>query len=88
MKIDVRSFDLGFFTEVPITVQRFYKDAYDEELIWCNHDGANFQESNNESYLNDRVITWASRILVCNKCGAYQHEGENYWYEAPENGVR
>lgn len=86
MNIHVINKDLGFFTQEPITVQRFH--SFDRELEWCNHAGAETQETENTIYRPDDTDTvWIAKTLVCDKCGAYQLPNDSFWYDAPTEGV-
>ena len=83
--ITILNKDLGFFTESTVTIQRFDEEG---DLIWCNHAGAEEEEAYNQV---DRVdqsdLTWTEIIKVCDKCGAWQFDGDREWHEAPMDGV-
>ncbi len=90
MKINVIHKDFGYFSEVPITVQRFEPDwDGDMELVWCNHAGA---ESETFEKMVPRIdqpdIVWEDSILVCLKCGAFQRSYERTWEDTPVGGLR
>lgn len=75
-KIYVRSFDHGFWTEEPVTVQIKYKG----ELISCDHAGAVEEESLSEMYnpVTEEHKQWTTNILVCDRCGAV-NKGDEVW---------
>lgn len=86
--ISVKNKDLGFWTQEPISVKRMetINDEGEQEVIYCNHDGAEEREVENETYRADQPdIVWTSRPLIC-ECGAYKLEGDNYWQDAPVEG--
>lgn len=89
MKIFVNNKDLGFFTATSITVQRFAEIIDGErELIWCNHAGAVSEKVENQiDRIDQPDITWTSYVLVCDKCPAYKKEGEDFWEDAPFEGI-
>lgn len=96
MKISVLSKDLGFWSQVPITVQRFDKIAYmdgpddfeyEEELIWCNHAGATSEDIENEIINpNGADHVWLTKVSVCDKCDAFQRDNDEWWQDAPSEG--
>lgn len=80
MKIFVNNKDLGFFTQEEITAQIVSPEG---ELLFCNHAGA-VEEHQEDDFLGtpiDRYVTF------CDKCEAYKREGDNYWENAPFEGV-
>lgn len=84
MKIYVNNHDLGFFTTVPITVQRFWPaNKYmniDKELLWCNHAGA-------EEYEGEDFFGVVYSTLKCDKCDAYRPQNSDMWEDSPSEGV-
>ena len=87
-QINIRNYDLGFLTAEHVTAQKFAKEDGEIVVIWCNHAGAIQEEIEDEIYVPggiDRVVI--TRALVCDKCGAYQPEGQTEWQEAPYEGV-
>lgn len=84
MKIDVQNKDLGFFTQSLITAQR----REDGEVVWCNHHGAVQETVENQiDRIDEPDITWKSSVLICDKCSAYKLEGDDWWQEAPFEGI-
>lgn len=88
--IAIMNRDLGFFTEKPITAQRF--EVVDEdgtrELVWCNHAGAEVEEVENDIIRPEGIDSvYISRYLQCDKCEAYKPEGTDHWHEAPNEGI-
>lgn len=87
-KIHVRNRDLGFFTQTLITVQRFEIEDGDPVVVWCNHAGAIEEEYDVQINNVDRLDeVYQQTIIACNKCGASRLPGENYWENAPFEGV-
>lgn len=88
--IYVKNFDFGFFTEIPITVQKFEDNADGEaELVYCNHAGAVEEESTFDSVgFNGQHIQTTSKALACNKCDAYSLDNGSSWEDAPFEGER
>lgn len=86
MKVYVKSLDMGFWTQEPITVARYQVDGDEKELVWCNHAGAEEEEVENQIYRIDHPdIVWTDKVLVC-KCGAYRFLNDSYWSDAPIDG--
>lgn len=57
------------------------------ELIWCNHAGAEEIHSTHEENRQDQPdIVYPISYLQC-KCGAYKREHDNYWENAPFEGI-
>lgn len=91
-QIYIKNKDLGWWSEQPITVQRFEtiynEDDFDKELVWCNHAGFEEKEVENEYHTPDaRTLEWTDRILICPKCGAYKMVWDEYWQDSPIQGV-
>lgn len=91
-KVNIRNHDLGFWTEEPITVQiiDWHKDEEEpyKDVLWCNHARAEEEEVHNEIPVVDgQDISWTDKVLVCMKCGAYRLPGNEYWENAPFEGV-
>lgn len=92
-KITILNKDLGFWTQEPITVQRFhtvnYPDGdFEKELVWCNHADAELISVYGEaSRLTKPDITIITKIWICPKCEAYRQDGDSYWQDAPVEGV-
>lgn len=87
MKVYVKSLDMGFWTQEPITVARYQVDGDEKELVWCNHARAEEEEVENNVPRPDQPdIVWTDRVLVCRKCGAYKFEKETNWWDAPIEG--
>lgn len=87
-KIFIKNKDLGFFTEHPITAQKFQRVDGELELVWCNHAGAytdSIEVCDYKSEGNDWVTY--DDVLVCDRCGAFKRDYENYWEDCPEEGV-
>lgn len=86
--IYVKNKDFGFWTQEPISVKRMetINDEGEQEVVYCNHAGAEEREEQHETYRQDQEdIVYKSRMLVC-ECGAYKLEGDNYWQDAPVEG--
>lgn len=77
----------------PVTETGFCTDCKDnaeprKEIIFCNHGGAETEEVENQvNRIDQPDIVWTSKIVVCEKCGAWRHEGERDWEEAPFEGA-
>jgi hypothetical protein len=88
MNVFVRNYDLGFFTQEPITVQKFEIEDDEPVVSWCNHAGAESETVENQiDRIDEPDICWTSTIMVCDKCGAYKLEGESWWQDAPFEGI-
>lgn len=92
MKIQVNFKDYGFFSQTPITVQRidWHKDEGEgyKDVLWCNHDGHEIQENTRQIInVDSQDQEWTTNDLVCDKCEAYKPEHEDYWQDAPFEGV-
>lgn len=85
MKITVLHKDYGWFSQIPVPVTRREND----DLLWCNHDGAIEEDITSQtwSYEREDVIEWTDVVMVCGKCGAYRPINEDFWQEAPIEGV-
>ena len=73
------------YWETPVTVTRTQGD----ELVWCNH--ANVTEDVHEDVIyraNGGVSVHNVTISTCNKCEAYRFDYDDYWQDAPIEGVR
>lgn len=86
--INVRSRDLGFFTQSPITAQRFDEVDGEQALVWCDHAGA-IQETDTVEHprIDEPDIVYDVELMVCDKCPAWRRVGETAWEDAPEDGV-
>ena len=90
MNIKVNNKDLGFFTQTYITAQVFETINEDKYLSFCNHANAKIEKIENQIDRADQPdICWTTSILVCDKpnCGAYRLEGEEFWQDAPSEGL-
>lgn len=87
-EIFVHNKDLGFWTQTPITAQRFELVDGELELVWCNHAGSESEEIES-SIINPNGAdhVWYTMIEVCDKCDAIKRPGDNYWEDAPIEGV-
>jgi hypothetical protein len=75
--------------DYPVTVKRYeVNEDGEKNLIWCNHAEAEQIENEETIAAGDRLITYVSKVQSCLKCGAYKYGHEDYWYEAPMEGVR
>ena len=93
MKIFVKSEDFGFWTQEDITVQRvdFHEDEDEpyKDVLWCNHAGATEEDTESEYMRSDgTVMEISNKALICDKCYAYKCLDEEYWQDAPTEGVR
>lgn len=85
MRIYVNNKDYGFLTQEPITIQRFADDSK-EDLLWCNHAGAEeVKQENQINRIDQPDIVWTDKIMVC-KCGAYRFEFSDFWEDCPIEG--
>lgn len=89
MKINVINKDLDFWTQQEIPVVKYgVMDDGEKELIYCNHAGAEEETVHNEvPRIDGPDIEWNSKVLVCGKCQAYKLDGDDYWQDAPFEGV-
>lgn len=92
MKINVLHKDYGFFSEIPITVQKidWHKDEGEgyKDVYWCNHDGFTIEQDTIHHAFNDGTSSeYSINFYKCDKCDAYRFEDEDYWQEAPFEGV-
>ena len=85
MKIEVKHKDFGFFSETPITVQVIDKE---EGVVWCNHDGFTEETDTIHHAFNDGTSSeYSINFYKCDKCDAYRIEDDDFWQEAPFEGV-
>lgn len=85
IKIPVKNKDWGFWTEDAITVYRKEND----EIIWCNHEGYETETEEHTTHrIGERNLTWETIIDTCDKCQAYRMNDDDYWQEAPDEGIR
>lgn len=84
MKINVLNKDFGFLTEEAITVQRY---DFEGNLVFCNHAGAIEETASVDiPRIEQQDISFMVTTLVCDKCEAYQRQGEDQWEDAPLEG--
>jgi len=92
MKILVNNKDYGFFSAQPITVQviDWHRDEDEpyEDVLWCNHDGAEEEEDAiHHAFNNGSNSEYTVSLLKCNKCEAYKRADADRWEDAPFEGV-
>lgn len=87
-RINIKSYDHGFLTEMPITAQ--VREGVDlEDVAFCNHAGAESNVAISQYYspAQNDVVDVESVIDECDKCHAYRFRHTCEWINAPAAGA-